>query len=265
MRVEFPQSGGKFKGGEPIGFRALNQAQVPRHTVDVYIAGHHQLVGADLMPDPEVHSLFILSHHPAQKHIQALAGGFSGGRCDVLPCAYGEILQAAEQIVKGNQIPLRGTLVGLIGYHKSFFQRVMLFKKIVKEMKKIKRVRGVEGTVLEGKKAFEIIFLMIQHKIIGCMIHQGIQLQALVDNGFALSPGQDSCPEAHDLNVLLPAVSMRNTDRVVWNKIRTIVLFVLTFKEFGYRFVQDLSTDNLAKYISQSLRNAGKHHYQTGK
>ena len=96
--------------------------------------------------------------------------------------------------------------------------------KIFEPSNKIKRVGIIKRTMFEIQHPFQVRILMIDHKIVGSIIHQFNQFFAFIDDGFALSPSQNCRPKSHDFDVLFFRKKMRNTNRVVWNEVGLIVL-----------------------------------------
>ncbi len=67
----------------------------------------------------------------------------------------------------------------------------------------VKEIGIIEGPMLETQHVFQIMLLMVDHKIIGTAIHPLDKLITFIDNGFTLSPSQDARKKSHDLNILL--------------------------------------------------------------
>ena len=81
--------------------------------------------------------------------------------------------------------------------------------------------------MLKVEQRLEVTRLMVQDKIMRRMVHHTQKFFALADDYLALAPSQASSPKSCDLNVLLLLVAMRNTDRIVLDKIWVVVLSYL--------------------------------------
>ncbi len=100
----------------------------------------------------------------------------------------------------------------------------MLSVVLLEKFQEIQGVCSLEGAVFEFEKDFAVFFLMVQDKIIRCPIHQFYQFTGIVDDGFALAPGEHGRPEAHDLAVLFETELVGNRNGVGLNKTGAVVL-----------------------------------------
>ena len=74
---------------------------------------------------------------------------------------------------------------------------------VLEKADKIQEIRIIESPMLESEHIFQVMILMVDHKIIGTAIHPLDKLITFIDNGFTLSPRQDARKKSHDLNILL--------------------------------------------------------------
>src|SRR5665213_4591991 len=99
------------------------------------------------------------------------------------------------------------------------------------EGNEIQRIHIVKRAVLEMEQFFEVGFAVVNYKIIRGTIHQGDQLVAFIDDGYALPPGQHRGPKAHDLDILRFAETVLDRNRVVLYKLRPVVLIHLAVQK----------------------------------
>ena len=74
------------------------------------------------------------------------------------------------------------------------------------------------------QQPFQVAFFMITDKIIRGTVHQADQFFTLIDDGNPLPPGQGSGPKTHDLDILLFCEQVRNSNGVVFDKIKPVIL-----------------------------------------
>ena len=139
--------------------------------VDVDVAGANELGGADGVPDTEVHTIIVFSYHPAQKHIQALARGLACRRSNVLACTCGKIFGLGKEVVEAGERIFDGNVAGLHVAAECVFQRIVDFVVFLKEMQEIEGIGGVEGTVFEMQKWFQVAVVVVTHKLVGRIVH----------------------------------------------------------------------------------------------
>ncbi len=87
---------------QSVCFRS-NKPKTPGHPIHMYIQRNQQLPRRNPLPNPKIHSFIVFPHHPAQKHIQAFAGGAAQGRGDVLTRTIRRIWQSKKQLLKTRQ------------------------------------------------------------------------------------------------------------------------------------------------------------------
>lgn len=63
--------------------------------------------------------------------------------------------------------------------------------ELLEIVKKIEGIGGIKSPVLEGQKALQIPFLVINDKVVGNMVHQSIQFETLINDRFTLPPSED--------------------------------------------------------------------------
>src|SRR5690606_32951430 len=90
----------------------------------------------------------------------------------------------------------------LLSYQKSVLQRVKTAIMSFKECDKIQNVSIIKRTVPETEQRFQVLLLMIDHKVVRCAVHASHQLIALVDNGFSLAPSHNRSQKAHNFDIL---------------------------------------------------------------
>ena len=122
--------------------------------------GQTRLARRDVLPQSEIYTLLVVAYHPAQEHIQALAGRFPFGSRHVLAGAGRIVGQAEEPPMKVNQPGSYGLAVGRHAKGESLFQRIVLLVKVAEEGQEVQRVGGVEGAMLEVEKGLEIMLLV---------------------------------------------------------------------------------------------------------
>jgi hypothetical protein len=79
----------------------------------------------------------------------------------------------------------------LIGYQKGIFEGIVPLVELLEIVKKIEGIGGIKSPVLEGQKALQIPFLVINDKVVGNMVHQSIQFETLINDRFTLPPSED--------------------------------------------------------------------------
>lgn len=95
--------------------------------------------------------------------------------------------------------------------------------KTLEKLNKIQRVKVIESSVFEIQERFQIRFGMVQHELVGSIIHHLQQLQAFADDGFSLAPSKRRRKKTGNFNVLLDRKPMRDRNRVQRYEIRLIV------------------------------------------
>jgi hypothetical protein len=85
--------------------------------------------------------------------------------------------------------------------------------------------------VFEFAKWFQVGLVVVQHELMGIVIHPGEQCPALIDDGHPLTPGKYGSEKTRDLDVLLFLISMRNNDRIGRNESGLIVAIYLVVQE----------------------------------
>ena len=150
----------------------------------------------------------------------------------MLSCSPGKIWQGEKIAFEIIQGVLYGEFLTFIKLQECIFQAVEAKVMLLEKSNEIQEIGVIEGTMLKPQEAFKVAILMVEDKIMRCLVHTFSQFQAFIDDGFALPPGQYAGKETHDLDILLLLESMGYTDRVVRNKIRLV--------KFQYLFVQEI-------------------------
>ena len=75
---------GQLNRGFPIVCFTLEQAQGPGGFPGVKVEGTNEGGRTDGLPQSEIDTMAIVSHHPAQKHVDPLSGRAFGGIREVL-------------------------------------------------------------------------------------------------------------------------------------------------------------------------------------
>ena len=70
-------------------------------------------------------------------------------------------------------------------------------------MNEVKQVRCVEGSVLDIQKAFQLVFLMLHDKLIRRSIHRIHNAVGILNNGCAISPGNQRRKKTGYFDILL--------------------------------------------------------------
>jgi len=87
----------------------------------------------DVFPDPEIHAFVILPHHPAEKHVQAFAGGTFFRTGNMFPCTGRGVFQGEKVMMKtGQHCFYRCPVQGKSGF-QAFVFTVMPFEKFNKK------------------------------------------------------------------------------------------------------------------------------------
>ena len=102
---------------------------------------------------------------------------------------------------------------------------------MTEELYKIEQIGGVKSAMPEVQQFCQIFFLMLQDKLLRCIIHPLHQLLRLVDDGGTVAPGEDGCEESGYLDVLPSGESPGNADRIIGDEGWTIVFVHLSVQE----------------------------------
>src|SRR5690606_14117384 len=108
-------------------------------------------------------------------------------------------------------------------YAERIFQAVVGFVVIGEKINKTKGVDIVESAVPETEEGLQVIFLVVQHEIVGGKIHHPQQFPAFVNNRFSLSPSQYCGNKTGNFDVLLFGKKVGDGDRVQRYKVRAVV------------------------------------------
>lgn len=93
LRIEAAQLFGQFQDGLPVGLPSPEQAQLPGYAIYVQVERNEELAGVELPPEAEIDAALVAAHHPAQKHVEAFAGGAARRRGYVFAGASGGVGQ----------------------------------------------------------------------------------------------------------------------------------------------------------------------------
>jgi hypothetical protein len=104
--------------------------------------------------------------------------------------------------------------------------------KCGEKLNKIQRIQIIESSMFEIQEWFQIRFGMVQHELVGSIIHHLQQLQAFADDGFSLAPSKRRGKKTGNFNVLLDRKPMRDRNRVQGNKIRLIEVRYFLIQKF---------------------------------
>ena len=87
--------------------------------------------------------------------------------------------------------------------NKGAFQCLVLLLKISKKLYKVQRIGIVKGSVLKFQQPCQVLFPVVEHKIIRGIVHVTQQLFAFVNNGFSLTPCQCGGQKPSNFTILL--------------------------------------------------------------
>src|SRR6187402_130664 len=102
---------------------------------------------------------------------------------------------------------------------------------VPKKRDKIQRINIIKSAVFKLQELFQVDVLMVHDEIIRRAVHQGDQFAAFIDDGNPLTPGKCCRPKTHDLDILLFGKQMWYTNRVVFYKLRPVVLTYFGIEE----------------------------------
>lgn len=200
--VELAKAFRKLDHGLPVSLLSFQQTKPPGDALYMHVKRHKQLGRFYIFPNAEVNAPSVISHHPAQEHVQALAGGFGSWRCHVLPGTPGRIGQGEKEAVETSHSVFYVRIGWQHIFQKSIFQGVVVFIEPLQKFQKIKGIRGLESAVFEREETLPVFFQVVQHKIIGRALHKPEQFVGFADDRPALAPGKHGRPESSNLYVL---------------------------------------------------------------
>ena len=109
---------------------------------------------------------------------------------------------------------------------KSHLQALVLLIKPPEEVHQVQQISVIESAVLKPEQLLQVILLVLQNELVRRVVHALQQLPALVNDGLALSPGQNGGKKTGNLHILPAREQVRNRHRVIWNKVWGVVPLV---------------------------------------
>ena len=85
--------------------------------------------------------------------------------------------------------------------------------------------------MLESFQPFQITLTVMEYEIMGCLIHGFHQRFTVLYYRHSLAPCESRGKESGNLNILFFGKLMRDRNRVVRNKLRSVVLICLNVEE----------------------------------
>lgn len=117
---------------------------------------------------------------------------------------------------------------------KHLLQGIILPVKFSEPVYKEQGIRRLESPMLEPGQSFQILFRMIENKIMGRLIHQRQQFIAFRDDGLPQSPGKHSRKKSCDFNILSFGKPVRDGYGISRDKIRTFKFSGLPVEKILY-------------------------------
>lgn len=188
----------------------------------------------DRAPEPEIHAPIVTAHHPAQEHIQPLAGRAFVDRRKVLlrtdRVRLGEKL--AAKIGENGRDRARGRITPL----EELAQTAVTTEKRTQRPYISDQVLAVEGPMHADCQLAKLLLRSIFHEIRRGVVHIRHHPAGIADDRAAVAPGDSRREKARDFTVFAPLETMRHADRIGSDELRPVVAVVQGFEQLAQRF-----------------------------
>lgn len=138
-------------------------------------------------------------------------------------------------MVKSFQSPAHMLIAGQHPLGEGSFQTLVGTIVMVQKFNEVEQVSIVESSVLKTQQLFQILGLVLHHKLVGCTIHSLHQLVRFVDNSGPDSPCKYCCKQTCNFSVCLFGKLVWNGNRVLRYERRLVELKDTVIKE-GFEF-----------------------------
>ncbi len=221
---------GQLNRGFPIVCFSLEQAQCPGGFPGVKVEGTDEGGRTDGLPQSEIDTTAIVSHHPAQKHVDPFCSRAFDGIREVFLRPGQMICSEEKRTETGNG--MRGAL--LVYALKQRFKTRISPTDIPECGDEKERIVTVKRPVDKFLKGLQVSRGGVDQEIAGGIVHQAEKLPCMGDDRLPVAPGKGGRQKPGNLNVAGPGKEVGDADGIRINETRIVETQVLLLKKILY-------------------------------